>query len=325
MDFEALLFAPVRARWLDEPRKVAADLLDAAEGGDGLDGVTAQEATVRAARLLWDFGERDEGLAILRRVIADHPPDADGQARYELAMVLAQAGDTDKAEAALLDAVSCEQPGGMADVVRRARIAVDFVTGGQLDLAEKWADIAVDAAEAGTGPRRQAAIREAMQSRAVVREKVRVARAEGPGAVRQVDLRSPGLAGPLDSQPWPALSDGSLVWWPEREYDRLVQQVGEVTNFLGARWSDHTAIVQAAMRTAAAAATQSVALVEASFVGFTMFVLARTVDPREAATMTAFTAFMATENKPVPWPPSGRKPCWCQSGRRYKDCCAKRM
>jgi hypothetical protein len=324
VDFDDLLFAPERARWLEEPGKVAADLLDAAGHSDRFDGVTAQEVTVRAARLLWDFGERKAGLAILRRVIADNTPDADGLARYELAMVLAQAGDPDEAQAALLDSVSCEEPGSMADVRCRARLAVDFVYGGHLDLAAEWADSAVDAAEAGKGPQRQAAIRAANQSRADVLEKIRVARADGPDAAHLVDLRLPGLVGPLDRQPWPALSGGSMVWWPEREYDRLVRQVGEVTNFLGTRWSDHAAIVESAMRTAAAVSTEPISLVEASFVGFTMFVAMRKADPREASTMTAFTTFMGTENKPVRWPPPPRKPCWCQSGRRYKDCCERR-
>lgn len=82
VDIDDLSFAPVRARWLAEPGKVAADLLDAAGHSDRLDGVPAQQVTVRAARLLWDFGERESGLAILRRVIRDNPADADGLARY---------------------------------------------------------------------------------------------------------------------------------------------------------------------------------------------------------------------------------------------------
>src|SRR5262245_21302794 len=117
VDIDDLSFAPVRARWLAEPGTVAADLLEAAENSDRLDGVPAQQVTVRAARLLWDFGEREGGLAILRRVIRASSPGADGQARYELAMVLAQAGDPDEAQAALLDSVSGELPGGLVDVL----------------------------------------------------------------------------------------------------------------------------------------------------------------------------------------------------------------
>jgi hypothetical protein len=171
VDVDDLLFAPVRARWLAEPGTVAADLLEAAGHGDRLEGVTAQEVTVRAARLLWDFGQREAGLALLEQVIRDNPPDADGQARYELAMVLAQAGDPEEAQAALLDSVSCERPGSMVDVFRRSRIADDFVYGGHLDLAAKWADNAVNAAELGTGPDHLAAIAWATRNRAEVLER----------------------------------------------------------------------------------------------------------------------------------------------------------
>lgn len=321
VDIDDLSFAPVRARWLAQPGEVAAALLEAAGHSDRLDGVPAQQVTVRAARLLWDFGERESGLSILRRVIRDNPPYGDGQARYELAMVLAQAGDPDEAQLALLDSVSCEEPGGLVDVLCRSRIAHDFVYGGHLDLAAKWADNAVDAAELGKGPDRLAAIRWAAQSRAEALEKIRVARAEGPEAARLVYLRRTGQDGPLDSRPWPAICDGCLVWWPEAEYDRLVRQVSLATHFLGARWSDHTAIVESAMRTAAAVSAGPVSLVAATFDVFTTFLLARKADPREATTMTSLTPFMRTASKPVQWPPSLRKSCWCGSGYRYRDCC----
>lgn len=236
-------------------------------------------------------------------------------------MVLAQAGDPDEAQSALLDAVSCEQPGDLTDVMLRSRIAVDFVYGGHLDLAATWADNAVDAAELGKGPDRLPAIGWATRSRAQVLEKIRVARAEGPEAARLVAPRLPGSDSPLDTRQWPALSGGCLVWWPEAQYARLVRQVGEVAYFLGARWSDHTAIVESAMRMAAAVSQQPISLVAASVDGFTVFVEARETDPREASTMTACTAFMGTVSKPVRWPPSPRKPCWCGSGRRYRECC----
>jgi len=165
VDIDDLSFAPVRARWLAQPGEVAAALLEAAGHSDRLDGVPAQQVTVRAARLLWDFGERESRLSILRGVIRDNPPYADGQARYELAMVLAQAGDPDEAQAALLDSVSWQEPGSLVDVLCRSRITHDFVYGGHLDQAAKWADNAVDAAELGKGPDHLAAIRWAVQNR----------------------------------------------------------------------------------------------------------------------------------------------------------------
>lgn len=320
-----LLFAPVRARWLSEPRQVAADLLEAAEHSERLNGVTPQSVTVRAARLLLDFGEQEDGLALLRRVIADTSPDADGLARFELALVLAQSGDPDEAQAVLLDSISCEPPDSLPAVFRRSQIAVDFVYGGHLDLAVRWADSAVDAAEAGKeGPLRGFAVQDAQRSRAEVLEMIRVARDEGPQAARQVIDRLTGLTGPLDIRPWPALVGDCLLWWPAPEYQRIVRQVSEVTHFLGAQWSDHRDLVESTMRAVAAVSPEPLWVVAASFEGLTMFVLRRKTDPRDASTMTACTAFHAADRPPVRWPPSPRKPCWCQSGLRYKVCCATR-
>jgi len=156
---------------------------------------------------------------------------------------------------------------------------------------------------------------------AQVLEEIRVARAEGPEAARLVYLRRTGQDGRLDSRPWPALCDSCLLWWPEAEYDRLVRQVSQATCFLGGRWSDHVAIVESAMRTAAAVPAEPASLVAATFDDFTTFLLARKADPREATTMTSLTPLMRTASKPVRWPPSPRKSCWCGSGYRYRDCC----
>jgi hypothetical protein len=135
-----------------------------------------------------------------------------------------------------------------------------------------------------------------------------------------------GLEGALvaSSPPWPALVDGRLLWWPEREYERLAAQLSAVADVLGVTWQQHRAKVESTLTAVRRQQGDSVALslVRAEFGAYVRFLQLAGADPRAAVAMTAFTSSAAEHQNAVRWPPRRLDRCWCGSGRRYSRCCA---
>jgi hypothetical protein len=332
IDADDVHFASVRARWLDSPERVAAELLEAAEQPDLLDGVTPRRAMIAAGGVLFYHVGHAEGIAVLRRSVQGSEPGADDGARMALAIALAEGGDPAEAEAVAREAVSGEHKGSVHDVTARIGVGQGFAESGRFDLAERWARSAVEAATARPiGRNKQIAITVAEAGSRRILRGVGLARDAGLDSIRPVEAQRAAALLPADPPPWPALVGGRLVWWPEPEYLRLTRHLPGVAGFLGSPWRDHTARVEAAMRQAQPSAAAPAALVAATFdggFGFVHFINRTDLDPREPATMTAFTEDAASNQvlargtqAPVRWPPRPRKRCWCGSGRHYQDCC----
>lgn len=48
----------------------------------------------------------------------------------------------------------------------------------------------------------------------------------------------------------------------------------------------------------------------------------RGLDPAAGSTRADLAAELARRGKAIAWPPARNEPCWCDSGRKYKRCCA---
>lgn len=73
----------------------------------------------------------------------------------------------------------------------------------------------------------------------------------------------------------------------------------------------------------AASGARPHSLVAAEFSQLAQFLEWSRADPLAPATMTAFGALTTRLPDPIRWPPKHRAPCWCGSGSRYRDCCAR--
>ena len=324
-----LRFTWARARWLESPRAVAAHLLDAADHPDRLQGVSAVQVRVRAADVLHESGLPEHSIPILRSTAAGSDPGSDGGARRSLAIALAECGDPAEAESVAMEDAEADPPG----VSTRISVARWLVRNGRYEQARRMADGAVAAARAcdKRGIFKTMEIDRATTGREQVYQEVRQATGEG-------GLPDPGhgrLSRPerrYDEPPWPAVTDGRLLWWPEAEYRRVIRQVPELAVILGSPWPAHTTTVEAALRSAPAG---RIWLAAGDFGEFTRFVTEQTADPRAAATMTAYIPLAyrpaadrrlggasgaSAFRKPIRWPPRRRQPCWCGSGRGYAEC-----
>ena len=327
MTADDLLFAAVRAKWLDSPEQTTADLLDAADHPERLDGVTAAQARKRAGDVLLDFGRPNEAIGVYRGIADDPDPFAAARALESLAMALGETGDGAGAEAMVEASISAYAPGSLEAVDTRIFVARALVRGGEFERAQRLADEAVSAARTGAerGVIKTLAMECARGGREKVHEEVRLARQGSEldvGGVRARMTRS------FDDSAWPAVVSGTLLWWPEDEGRRLIRQLPELGAVLGEPWAAHTARVESELRQAAKSGKRPVLMVVASFEDFTNFVNEESADPRLASTMTAYgvhawhntSTVMYSGPKPVKWPPRNRQPCWCGSGRQYQDC-----
>ncbi len=343
-----LLFALVRACHLESPQSVADSLLSAADRPDeGLADVSPLQARIRAAEVLTAAGSADEAIAVARDAVRAAGADI-GRAQLLAASVMVKAGAADEA-AALAIAAARERPGG-------AHLYLRFLSSwladeGHIPQATRLADEAVaDASrmpgsdgkfhysgslrelDKRVGHMKAEAVSNAEETREQVLDVVRRAAADGTdlaeaAARRRREVLQEAAADIAGQQPWPALVDDRLVWWPATEHDRLVRQVPDLTGILGATWREHTARVESFMSAAVpTAGTPRLLLTHADFAKFTAYLERAGADPRLSTVQTAFTRHAgAGYQYPARWPPGHRYPCWCGSHRKYSRCCGARL
>jgi hypothetical protein len=337
-----LRFALIRAAHLQPARAVANDLLVAAsQAATELNGVTATQARLQAGRVLLQAGDRSDGLAVVREAVASADADADALELTSAAGTLfAETGDPDEAVDLALRALQAAGPGGSTnELANLIELSFSLVEKGFFDQALQIADATVESAEAGRqwgggafGSRSYTLATLVRQQIFDVQSRIHPAGDPfAPATPPRVPERLPDRPAvePTSHRPWPALVERRLLWWPRAGYDRIIGQVPELSSVLGGPWREHTAKVEAAMKTAArrtaSGSAEQLSLVAADFEAFAQYLERTAADPRLAAVMTAYTADAAVRYAAASWPPRRRHSCWCGSGERYQDCCAKRV
>jgi hypothetical protein len=343
-----LLFALIRAGHLEPPQIVAESLLAAADRPDeGLAGVTPLRARLRAAQVLIEAGRAVDAIAVARDAEGAAGPDADGIARMEVACILAEAGAVEEA-AALALAVLREHPG------REYRytgyllsLSSWLAANGHLSQATRLADeaaVSVASLPGSDGKFHYSASIRAMDKRAgqlksrimsitegnreKIRDKERRAAGEGADSVqdavrRRHEAGRDAAAEIAGQRSWPALVDDRLLWWPRGEYDRLMRQLPDLAGVLGETWRDHTTRVESFLSGAPGpAGGTALLLAHADFPKFAAYLTRSGADPRLSTVQTAFTRHAGAGYRyPARWPPGRRYPCWCDSHRKYQNCC----
>jgi SEC-C motif len=334
VDYDTLMMAPALAV-RGGARPVVDELLAAANNPDRLLGIDPTLIRVRAADLLslqHDPALLDDAVAILREAVAQALPDEQSMAQDALVKTLAEQGDRAELDAIARDLL--RQPPGLAwaqQLEGMSSIATIFGYGRE---AAAWLDEALATpADRMTGPTLAGAKERMVKLRATMT-------ADGfdpddPAAAQERMRTLPKAAATVSSYPpWPSGVEGRLLWWPEPDYARVTRQLPELATVLGGPWRGHTGRVQAAMTgrasqadgtdRAVGRAAQPHSLVAADFTQFAQFLEWSRADPLASSTMTAFGALATKLPNPVRWPPKDRAPCWCGSGARYRDCCARR-
>jgi hypothetical protein len=332
VDDDVLLFGQVHAIRCQSARCAADALLAAAADPSRLDGVTPTLTRIRAADILSELGtgaEQAGAVAILDQAISLALPAETGQAQLAMAKTLAELG-----QGAELEAFAAPLVSGAGTSVEAARLLLGLAPAvtmfGYRDLASQWIEAArADHPAAGRGQRPERQIGQMLDQAATLVQRIAErAAAENADASDPLSMRDrwrrlrPDPETVTTRPPWPAVTGGALLWWPEPDYGRLVRQLPELADLLGQPWRRHTGRVQAALTARALSAPGETLTLTAAETGqFVTFIERVRADPLAPATMTAFAGRMAGHRPPAAWPPQGRAACWCGSGRRYRDCC----
>ena len=109
------------------------------------------------------------------------------------------------------------------------------------------------------------------------------------------------------------------VYWPEAEHRRLIERWPHLVCEVGATWDEHRnqierhcALVERAGHTVNQAS--------GSVSGFEAFLAERHVTKPSRSDLQAYPD-LQTQPTMLSWPPPRTGPCWCGSGRKYKQCC----
>lgn len=309
LNIDDLVFAKVRAKYLEPPGRVADRLIEAAADPHCLDGVTRTDTLIFAADVLIRAGELQAAISLLQRMLDDGTPDPYGSGGQMLARALIGAGRLEEAEV-LIRARSAVLP----NPALAFWIAIpDLAEAGYYEQALRFTDAIEEIQPSGnqdyTVDLRKA--RGKIQAMAVTGELAAAGQATGP----------------------PPESTRYALWWPQAQYVRLCRQLPEVTSVIGSPWRQHIAGVEAGLRDRARLDERDLRIVPADFDSFVAFLVAADVDPRTEAAMDRFAQpgretldWLAPTWTPTPadwaaWPPQPKDRCWCSSGRRYKKCC----
>jgi hypothetical protein len=309
LNLDDLMFAKVRAKFLEPLGQVTDRLIDAAGHPDRLDGVTRADTLSYAADVLVRAGEHQAAVDLLQRMLDDGTPDPFGFGRQMLARALIGAGRADEAEV-IIRARSAVLP----DPALAFWIAiVHYAEAGYYEQALRCAD-AIEELHLSYRQHDERPLRAA-------REKI------------QAMAHPDGLA---DAEPATGRAlDGAgyTLWWPQTQYVRLGRQLPELAAAIGSPWRQHIAGVEAGLRGRARLGERGLRLVPAEFNSYVGFLMAADVDPRAKAAMDRFAqpgretgdwlepAWIPAAADTTAWPPQLKDRCWCSSGHRYKNCC----
>lgn len=119
----------------------------------------------------------------------------------------------------------------------------------------------------------------------------------------------------------------ALAWFPADEYPEALRRWPELTAEGAAKGAvDHAAYSLALERTLreyADAGLTRLAISPIRIPDFLAWCADRDLDPAASPTRAQYSADLARRQEAIAWPPNRNQPCWCGSGRKYKQCCGR--
>jgi uncharacterized protein YecA (UPF0149 family) len=109
------------------------------------------------------------------------------------------------------------------------------------------------------------------------------------------------------------------VFWPEAEHEKLIARWPHLAGEVGATWDEHRRQVERHCALVAQSG-HSVRQFSGDVAGLEAFLQVRRVRKPSGEDLLAYPD-MRTQPALIDWPPARTAPCWCGSGRKYKQCC----
>jgi tetratricopeptide (TPR) repeat protein len=289
-----------------DPLGVAADLADAAHAGRLTDPEDAGYALALAAEIAESRTKLDAALQYVEQAVEAFGERSDNKvaaAKALRARILFRVGRNDEALAALepLRPTLTEYPDAAAYTTAA------LAAGGRPDLAEEWLTEAITTSLAERKEPTDAD--DAGQLFFLLQQRHRLRHALG----RQHDQHD-NLAERLETRlanAQAATPQAELVFFPEAEFAKLIEQWPGLAEVYGKDWDEHRARLEKDL-----VRLSGRAVLKGSVAG-----LSAQGDPTDPKTRGAYADKPGEE---IPWPPERNGLCWCGSGNKYKKCCLPR-
>lgn len=112
------------------------------------------------------------------------------------------------------------------------------------------------------------------------------------------------------------------VFWPEPQYQAVTARWPHLVEHLGATWDEHRQRIE---RHCALVSREGAGVnqLPADVHDFEAFLAGRRVARPGEDDLFAYPDLRDVTTAMVPWPPDRTAPCWCGSGRKYKQCCRR--
>ncbi len=119
----------------------------------------------------------------------------------------------------------------------------------------------------------------------------------------------------------------ALAWFPADQYLAALRRWPELTAEGTAKDAvDHAAYngaLERTLRDYAEAGLTRLAIAPIRIPDYLAWCTDRGTDPATPTTRANYAADLARQGGAVGWPPARNQPCWCGSGRKYKQCCGR--
>jgi len=112
------------------------------------------------------------------------------------------------------------------------------------------------------------------------------------------------------------------VYWPEAEFRILIARWPALTAQVGATWDEHRQLVERYCSTVQRAGLP-VQQLPGDVNGFADHLATNEVAVPGKDDLDAYPDLRTVTKPLVSWPPARTAPCWCGSGRKYKQCCRR--
>ena len=112
------------------------------------------------------------------------------------------------------------------------------------------------------------------------------------------------------------------VFWPESEFHALIARWPQLADHLGTTWDEHRRRVERHCAICERSGLR-VEQLPADVPGFEVTLADRGVICPENDDLMAHPDLRSVTTRTLAWPPARTAPCWCGSGRKYKQCCRR--
>jgi len=116
----------------------------------------------------------------------------------------------------------------------------------------------------------------------------------------------------------------AVAWFPAGEYERALAAWPE----LAEEWetvphAEYCRRLEKDMRELTAHGLLIRGVAPLSIDGYVAWCTERGRDPAASGARAEYAADRERQGTTLPWPPAARAPCWCGSGAKYEECCAR--